>query len=191
MKTMHKGRPKTRTRNSRGRKKFGASKQIGPDKTVEENLSIAALGEFASGSLRREIFNLVALWKTRHSSAFNNYQDTGGALLNRQQRRELLTRRLLEIIVPALDKFDAETFRLFVDAMRLAQSLDTNGALLKDTHEVLRVVEALNLKLGDKEMQEISPQEFRAQVRWPIGERQFARIKKQIGLHFPAGRPKA
>jgi hypothetical protein len=191
MKPTNKAKPSRRRRNAGGRKSFGDSKQISPAKTVQDNLNIAALGEFAQDRQRREIFDLVARWSEHYSAAFKDHPDTGGALLNRNKRREYITARLLRIMVSALDNYDPQPFQCFIKAIALAQNLNTNGALSPDHYEVLRVVELLELELGETVVQkEVSPQEFKSHLRRRIGERQFARIKSQIGLHFQQGRPK-
>lgn len=46
----------------KGRKKFSASKEIAPERSIQENLNLAAIGEFAIDPEGREIFDLVACW---------------------------------------------------------------------------------------------------------------------------------
>jgi hypothetical protein len=113
-------------------------------------------------------------------------------------RRELQARRsanareaLVRILTPALDRLDPKPFETFIKAIALAKDLNLSGAILRDAHEVLRVAFEMGLELGDNVIQTVSPKDFKARLRWRIAERQFARIKKQIGLHFTSGRPKA
>ncbi len=182
-------------RNKSGRKKFSEFKQLGPDKTVQENLAIASMGEFAKSTSDQEIFQLVARWNFHAPDFTAAASARKGTRLARQLRREQLRRgllvgRLVAIIGPALEKLDAKPFERFGKAVELAKNLNRNGALLRDTHEVLRVVDALDLELGSKIIQTVKSSNFTALLRRKINTRQFARIKKQIGLHFKSGRPK-
>jgi hypothetical protein len=174
------------TQSKRGRKKFSVGKLLSPDHDVEENLAIAAAGEFAVADQKdRAINSLVMRWPNYYAPLFTKASASRLAT----HKRERITARILEIITSALNRMDTKPFETFIRAVKFMQDAKRNGPLLKDAYEVLRVVGELELTLGDNIVQTVSPKDFKKQLGWRIEERQFARIKKQIGLHFPTGRP--
>lgn len=75
---------KKSTRGKGGRKKFSAGNALSPSKSLDENLALAATGEFALTQEQRDIFRFVALWKNRYASLFkdNPSESEGAALLH-------------------------------------------------------------------------------------------------------------
>ncbi len=138
----------------------------------------------------RKVFSLVALWKKRYAPLFKgNLAESKGAALIHQKQRERVVGQLIEILGPALEHLDTRPFVTFTKAIALAENLNRNGALLRDAHEVLRVAEEMELTLGANVIQTVSPNDFKSKLRWQIADKQFTRIKKAIGLHWPTGRP--
>jgi hypothetical protein len=193
------------TQSKRGRKKFSAGKLLSPDNDLEENLAIAGIGEFvvAESQVDRAIFSLVALWENYHAPRFNK----ANALFHRDAAiRDRITARILQIVTSALDRLDTKPFETFIRSIKFMQDAKRNGPVLKDAYEALCVAREMNLTLGRNIVQTaeqlraakswpyVSPKDFKTRLETRLGrkidERQFARIKKSIGLHFPSGRPK-
>ena len=174
------------TQSKRGRKKFSVGKLLSPKLDLEENLAIAGAGEFAVADQKDWAINsLVMLWPNYYAPLFTKASTSRLAA----HKRGRITARILEIITSALNRMDTKPFETFIRAVKSMQDAKRNGPLQKDACEVLRVAIAMELTLGDKIIQTVSPKDFKKQLGWQIEERQFARIKKQIGLHFPTGRP--
>jgi hypothetical protein len=185
------------TQSKRGRKKFSAGKLISPDKDLEENLALAGIGEFAVADQQedRAIFALVALWESHYAPLFTKASATNHFAAH---KRERITARILRIITSSLDRLDPKPFEKFIRAIKVTQHIYRTGSPLplhRDVYEVLRVANEMNLTLDRNTVQTAESQKiFKALLKARLGrtieERQLARIKKQIGLHFPSGRPK-
>jgi hypothetical protein len=181
------------TKNKRGRKKFSVGRLLSPDKELEENMTLAGIGKFATATQPddRAIFSLVGLWKNYYAPAFTEANAASPAA---RIIRERFTKIILRIIKSALDRLDTKPFETFVRSIKFMQDAKRSGPLLHDTYEVLRVANEMNLTTGPNTVQTISPKEFKARLEARLGrkinERHFARIKGQIGLHFKSGKPK-
>ncbi len=181
---------KKSTRGKGGRKKFSAGNALSPSKSLDENLALAATGEFALTQEQRDIFRFVALWKNRYASLFkDNPSESEGAARIRRKQRERVIDSLLKVVSPALENLNPKPFETFVKAIALVKDFNDSGVLLPDAYEMLRVAEEMELTLGAKVVQQIKPKDFKNRLRRKIGDKQFARIKKSIGLHWPTGRP--
>ena len=202
------------TRSKRGRKKFSAGKLISPDNDLEENMALAAAGEFAVVESQddRAIFSLVMLWKNYYAPRFNK----ANAASHRDAAiRDRITARILQIVMSALDRLDTKPFETFIRSIKFMQDAKRTGPVQPEAFAALCVTREMNLTLGRNKVQTgkqievqpseqiepekpwpyVSPKEFKTRLETRLGrkiaERQFARIKKSIGLHFPSGRPKA
>ena len=178
---------KTKLTPKAGRKKFSAGKQIDPSRSAAENVMIAAVGEFTSEPEKKRCFRILNSLVPVFLSKYFGKQDK--AIW--EVRRQKLAWDLFDLFFPAIANHDPKPFRNFAEAIEMHKELfsDGSGVLLRDTHEVLRVVIEMDLTTGENVIQKIKPSDFKAKLRWEIDERQFARIRKQIGLHFPTGRP--
>jgi hypothetical protein len=183
------------TRGKGGRKKFSAQKLLSPDNTFEENFSIATIGEFAETQAKREIFQIVALWKVRYAPLFKVHpnESRGAALIHRKQREHVIA-RLLNILNPALENSNSKPFEDFVKAIGFAKWLNDRGKpVLPQICEALCLIEEMGLKTGTTEKQSGSPKEFTAALEArlddALDDKQLVRIKKALGLHWPSGRP--
>jgi hypothetical protein len=175
---------------TRGRKRFSAGKQLGPERDWPDNVVLASIGEVVTDPVERSAFELVASWPDYRLLLTGQPPNKRLAAARWHERRMRVIKRLVDILDPVfltLDTGPIERFKRSIETLARGAVSPLERGLLVAAMQAGIISEDGSGKMEHSAL--LTRLEFKDRFGIHPTDRHIRRLCVKLGIPFKPGKP--